>query len=215
MSGPAAWLEAGRGDLGAARARLRDVLEVVQRDGVRTFESAVLNDLVRFGRAAEAVERLEYLGGVVDGPLVQAHWAHAVAVTEADPGRLHAAVDEYERLDVLAYAAEAAAELAEIHQQRGDARRATAAMQRSAELATRAGGVRTPPLARGAGVEPLTAREREVALLAAGGRSSREIADTLYLSSRTVETHLARAYRKLGISTRSELAAALGTHPGT
>ena len=65
-------------------------------------------------------------------------------------------------------------------------------MQRSAELATRAGGVRTPPLARGGGVEPLTAREREVALLAAGGRSSREIADVLYLSTRTVETHLAR-----------------------
>ena len=60
-------------------------------------------------------------------------------------------------------------------------------------------------------MEPLTAREREVALLAAGGRSSRDIADRLYLSTRTVETHLARVYRKLGITTRSELAAALGT----
>ncbi|MET0908603.1 MAG: helix-turn-helix transcriptional regulator, partial [Ilumatobacteraceae bacterium] len=117
--------------------------------------------------------------------------------------------------DVLAFAAEAAAELGELHQQRGDGRRAAAAMQRSAELATRAGGLRTPPLARGGGVEPLTAREREVALLAAGGRSSREIADTLYLSTRTVETHLARVYRKLGISTRSDLAAALGTGAAT
>jgi DNA-binding CsgD family transcriptional regulator len=71
------------------------------------------------------------------------------------------------------------------------------------------------PAARAVGVQPLTAREREVALLAARGRSSREIADTLYLSTRTVETHLARVYRKLGISTRSGLAAALGTSRGT
>ncbi len=119
-------------------------------------------------------------------------------IVAADPDALSAVVDEYEALDMLTLAAEAAAELAELHQQRGDGRRATAAMQRSAELATRAGGLRTPPLARGTGVEPLTAREREVALLAAGGRSSREIADHLYLSTRTVETHLARVVSQAG-----------------
>jgi DNA-binding CsgD family transcriptional regulator len=175
----------------------------------------VLNDLVRFGRAEEVVERLRWLVGVVDGPLVRAHFGHAVAVADGDPDALQVVVADYEALDVLAYAAEAAAELGELLQRRGEGRLATAAMQRSTELATRAGGLRTPPLARGAGVEPLTAREREVALLAAGGRSSREIADVLYLSTRTVETHLARVYRKLGISTRSELAAALGTADGT
>jgi len=48
-----------------------------------------------------------------------------------------------------------------------------------------------------------------VALLAVGGRSSRAIGDHLGLSTRTVDTHLARVYRKLGITGRSELAAAL------
>jgi DNA-binding CsgD family transcriptional regulator len=115
----------------------------------------------------------------------------------------------------LAHAAEAAAELAELHRAGGDQRRATGALQRSAELASRAGGIRTPPLARGSGIEPLTAREREVALLVAGGRSSREVAAVLHLSTRTVETHLARAYRKLGITTRTELAVALGVADGT
>jgi DNA-binding CsgD family transcriptional regulator len=116
---------------------------------------------------------------------------------------------------VLAYAAEAAAELAELHQRRGDGRQATVAAHRSMELAGRAGGVRTPPITRGGGVEPLTPREREVALLAVGGRSSRAIANRLHLSTRTVETHLARVYRKLGITTRAELGAALGVGDGT
>ena len=53
-------------------------------------------------------------------------------------------------------------------------------------------------------------REREVALLAAGGLSSREVGNRLHLSTRTVDTHLARVYRKLGITSRNELGSALG-----
>ena len=120
-------------------------------------------------------------------------------------------VDDYESLDVLHFAAEAAAEVAELYQQRGGTRLAAALMQRAGELSARAGGLCTPPLARSVGVEPLTPREREVALLAAAGRSSRDIANRLYLSTRTVETHLARVYRKLGITGREELGEALGT----
>lgn len=63
----------------------------------------------------------------------------------------------------------------------------------------------------------LTTREREIAQLAATGRSSRVIAAHLYLSPRTVDTHLARVYRKLGLSSRAALAnllAADHTTPG-
>lgn len=56
----------------------------------------------------------------------------------------------------------------------------------------------------------LTGREREVAQLVGRGRTNREIAGALRLSERTVESHLANAYRKLGISTRAALAALLG-----
>ena len=56
---------------------------------------------------------------------------------------------------------------------------------------------------------PLTNREREIALLAADGLASRVIAERLYLSVRTVDNHLARIYTKLGVTNRSELAAAL------
>ena len=64
---------------------------------------------------------------------------------------------------------------------------------------------------RKAGGEPdpydsLTPREREVLGLAAEGRTNAEIAASLFISRRTVETHRARAMRKLGLRTQVELA---------
>ncbi|HSB86687.1 MAG TPA: LuxR C-terminal-related transcriptional regulator [Ilumatobacteraceae bacterium] len=205
-----AWLDACRGDLAKARERTREIADHSRRGGVHTFEAALLNDLVRLGCADEAVQRLQELATCLDGPLVQAHARHALGMAERDPVVMAEVVDRYEAMDVLGLGSEAAAELAEIYRSRGEARRATAVQQRSAELAERAGGIRTPALARGRSVEPLTSREREVALLARAGVRSREIGERLHLSTRTVDTHLARVYRKLGITGREELAAALG-----
>ena len=71
-----------------------------------------------------------------------------------------------------------------------------------------AGGPSSEP--EGTGVEQLTVSERRVAKLAADGLSNPEIAQALFVTRKTVETHLGRAYRKLGISGRGELANALG-----
>ena len=59
------------------------------------------------------------------------------------------------------------------------------------------------------GPDALTASERRVARMAADGQSNPEIAQALYLTRRTVETHLTHAYQKLGIASREELTAAL------
>ncbi len=59
------------------------------------------------------------------------------------------------------------------------------------------------------GVDALTPSELRVARLAAEGRSNREIAYELYVTLKAVEGHLARAYTKLGIQGRSQLARAL------
>ena len=62
-------------------------------------------------------------------------------------------------------------------------------------------------------VVPLSRREREVALLAGQGLSSKDIAAQLFLSVRTVDNHLQRAYAKLGVTNRSELGAVLDRTP--
>jgi DNA-binding CsgD family transcriptional regulator len=59
------------------------------------------------------------------------------------------------------------------------------------------------------GAESLTAGERRVADLAASGLTNRQIAEDLFLTTRTVEHHLTHAYQKLGISSRSQLEQAL------
>ena len=53
--------------------------------------------------------------------------------------------------------------------------------------------------------EQLTPQELQIALLVAEGRTNREVGRALFLSTRTVEFHLTRAYRKLGIASRTEL----------
>jgi ATP/maltotriose-dependent transcriptional regulator MalT len=56
---------------------------------------------------------------------------------------------------------------------------------------------------------PLTAREREIADLVAAGRTNREVAEQLVLSTRTIEAHLRNIYAKLGVRSRIELARAI------
>jgi class 3 adenylate cyclase/DNA-binding CsgD family transcriptional regulator len=61
------------------------------------------------------------------------------------------------------------------------------------------------------GVESLTASERRVADFAAKGLSNKDIAQTLFVTTKTVEVHLSNVYRKLGIGSRNDLPQALGT----
>lgn len=85
---------------------------------------------------------------------------------------------------------------------------AAPALVAQAEARLGEGGGRLPRL-QSSGVQALTAQERRVAELAAGGMTNRQIAQELYLTEKTVETHLSNAYRKLTISSRRQLALAL------
>ncbi len=79
-----------------------------------------------------------------------------------------------------------------------------------ADAALRTLGVR-PSQRPTTGIDALTASERRVADLAATGLTNRDIAQSLFLTLKTVENHLTVVYRKLGIAARTELAASLAT----
>jgi DNA-binding CsgD family transcriptional regulator len=61
------------------------------------------------------------------------------------------------------------------------------------------------------GLDSLTTSERRVAQLAAAGLANRDIAQQLFITTRTVEGHLTHAYQKLDITSREQLPAALAT----
>lgn len=61
--------------------------------------------------------------------------------------------------------------------------------------------------------DELTATERRIAELAAGGLTNRQVAEAAFVSPKTVEANLARAYRKLGIGSRAELGALMAAKP--
>ncbi|MGH3527862.1 MAG: response regulator transcription factor, partial [Pseudonocardiaceae bacterium] len=132
----------------------------------------------------------------------------AALAADDGPG-LHAASVQLEEMGALLLAADAAAQAAVLHRTRGTAAQAAFAGARATALAQRCEGARTPALL--AGTTPLTisAREREVATLAASGLTNKQIATRLHVSVRTVEGHIYRACIGLGVTDRTALATLL------
>ena len=78
------------------------------------------------------------------------------------------------------------------------------------ELGASASRIRSP----GPELDVLTAQELRVARAVAEGKSNRQVAGELFISPRTVEVHLSRVYRKLGITSRVQLARLRAVDPG-
>jgi DNA-binding CsgD family transcriptional regulator len=107
----------------------------------------------------------------------------------------------------------------------GQRMKARAQLERGLDLAHHLGARRIAHQARSelitAGAKPrrdaitgrdaLTAGELRVARLAAAGKTNREIAQTLFITTKTASAHLSRAYRKLDVTRRSQLADALAS----
>jgi DNA-binding CsgD family transcriptional regulator len=209
-----AWAAVASGQPAEAAGLFRAAAAQAGSTGHRTTESWLWHDLVRIG-GKDLSGRLRELAGVCDSPLVSARARHATAVRAGDARELAGAADDFAALGAMLLAAEAAAGAAEAFTRAGDRRAATAALRRSVELASACEGAVTPGLFRAvtvhAAAAPLSGREREIAMLAAAGIASKDIADRLYLSVRTVNNHLQHVYTKLGVSGRADLAQALGS----
>jgi DNA-binding CsgD family transcriptional regulator len=209
-----AWRLAAQGDVGAATPLLVAGAERAAERGQLAMAVALLHDVVRLGYPEAVADRLAELANRCDSRLVAARAGHAVAARDRDVRGLVAIADEFEDQGAVLFAAEALATAAQHARSAGSGPSASTLRVRAAALGGRCEGARTPLLLTDQ-VIPLTAREREVALLAAGNMPSKEIAARLGLSVRTVGNHLQACYAKLGISGRTELSGVLALIPET
>lgn len=204
-----AWVEAGRGAVAEARRLCREAADLARSQGQMPAEACALHDLVRLGGVtADVADRLAELP---PDPLVDTYVAHARAALAGKGRDLDTVASSFERIGANLWAAEAAAMAADAHRQAGLASSARASAGRARSLLARCEGARTPALVAldGDDVRRLTDRQRHIAGLAAEGLPSREIAERLGLSVRTVDNQLARVYTALGVTGRSELAGVL------
>ena len=197
--------------------------------------------LARVGNLDAAQQRLDRWVGSHSGAseprsTMQEEWARALVAGQRD--RLLEAVAGLDRAATaaagLGYAVEGlwidldAAQAAAVLDRDDGARRyrtvaeraatmGASTHQRLAERSLRSLGQRTwrrSASSSGAhGVDRLTAREREIAALIAGGATNPEIAERLFLSRKTVERHVSNILAKLELRNRAELAATIGAEP--
>jgi DNA-binding CsgD family transcriptional regulator len=202
-----AWIAIADGDLPEAARRLDACADLGARVGDLVAQAAALHDLARIGHAKRVLPELAGLAGQMDGELIVARLGHTRALVDSDPDALEQASAGFERIGSDLYAGEAAIDAAVAWRAAGDTRRSSTAEQRGLVLVGRCEGASTPGLQRVGMRVSLTPAERETAMLAASGRSNREIAAELYISVRTVENRLQQVYQKLGVSSRAQLAA--------
>jgi DNA-binding NarL/FixJ family response regulator len=204
-----AWLDAAWGRPDEAGKQLLRLADAAGEDlAIRT--DAVYGALRLGASDRTCAELLAPLAERMQSDIVSVYLAHATALAAGD-GRAQAeAARRFAELeaDLLCAEAAAAASRALRHEGRDASSREAAAL--ATKHAGRCQGARTPAISQAAELVELTGREREIAVLAAAGHTNAEIAEQLVISVRTVETHLYRVFKKIGIAEREQLADLLG-----
>ncbi len=204
------WCAAAHGDLVGARRLLQEAARAAQATGHVTSAIWLLHDAARLGSAPEVVETITALAAGTDSVLAAARARHVRALVAADLNGLVIAADAFAGIGTDLLAAEVLVAADRLARSGDDHRLLRSLGTRAAYHIARCEGATTPGLSAGGTlVEPLTDREREIAVLAANGMKSREIAEQLFVSLRTVSNHLQHVYDKLGVRSRDELRAAL------
>jgi DNA-binding CsgD family transcriptional regulator len=152
--------------------------------GASAWASMIAGETERASRAARRAVELLATGG----------WTAHLARCHYALGRVLPAQDRGDAVGALERAAELLAQCG-----------ANSRRDRALEALRRLGTTGRRAAAAALGPESLTRREREVARLAATGMSAKEIADSLFVGKRTVESHLASVYAKLGVDSKLQL----------
>jgi Response regulator containing a CheY-like receiver domain and an HTH DNA-binding domain len=183
----------------------------------------VLGDQESAGRLAEEELQLARAFGAPRALGVALRVAGIVAGGDRGASLLREAIEAFERGDARLERARAFADLGAMLRRRNRRTEARELLREALDTAARAGAkllaeqAETELRATGArprrvvltGLDSLTASERRIAELASEGFTNREIAQTLFVTTRTVEGHLTSIFRKLQLDSRNELPAAL------
>ncbi|HYH27583.1 MAG TPA: helix-turn-helix transcriptional regulator, partial [Actinomycetota bacterium] len=199
------WVLAAQGSVREAIASAQEEADELASMGLLGGASLALHASVRLGAPGPVADRLDDLTAGSDSELLLTMSTHATALARRDAAGLEEVASRYEAMPALLLAAEALAQAADLHRRASRAARAHVSTRRALRLLAECPGAATPALQGLGAALPLSAREREVATLAARGLSNKEIAEQLHISIRTVGNHLHRTYRRLGIAGRKEL----------
>jgi class 3 adenylate cyclase/DNA-binding CsgD family transcriptional regulator len=183
------------GEAAAALALAREEVELAREWGVASTLGRALRILGSIQGGDAGIDLLQESVGVLEPSPARVEHAYALADLGAALRRANRRADAREHL-------RQALELA----QRGGA---TLLAERAHEELIATGA--RPRRVELSGAAALTPSERRIAALAAEGQTNRDIAQALFVTLRTVEMHLSNAFRKLGISSRTQLSAALAT----
>jgi ATP/maltotriose-dependent transcriptional regulator MalT len=194
------WLIANERDPAEAASRAAEIGASLRDAWHQTWGAWGAYDAVRLGHAEFVVDLLEGIALESNDGAVHLFADHARALARHDAGALGDIATRFERCGMRAHAAEAHAHAASVGSEPSTARH----RQRAIVLRDRCPGLMSPVLDSLEG--PLSERELEIGRHAAAGVSSRDIAEALFISRRTVDNHLGSVYSKLGLDGRAELA---------
>lgn len=215
-----ALLRLGQGDVAAASAAIRRVLgealDPASRSGILAAAVRILLAAGDVDGAREAVDDLTQLASGMAAPFLQAiaqHCQGTLAVVDADfptaVGLLQSSLKVWLNLQAPHEEALTRIELGAAYRGLGDDDSAQLEFDTARALLTGLGAA--PDLARvdpliprlAPANEDLSLRELQVLRLLSRGESNRSIADSLYISVRTVDRHVSNLYSKLGVSNRA------------
>jgi len=218
-----------------ALSQMRQLLDQIGiRDGLldRTepFHAELLVELGHLDRARGALAQLEHRGRTFPRPWIDVTLPRTRAIVLAAEGDLRGALETLESLD-LDTGARLPHELGwtwltkgRLHRRAKQRRAAADAFAQAVAIFDRLGAVAWAERSRKEldvvgprrrAPDELTATELRVAELAAAGTTNREIARAVFMSEKTVEAHMSRIYRKLGIHSRAELGARMAGNPAS
>jgi DNA-binding CsgD family transcriptional regulator len=202
------------GDLPGARAAALGAAASAWSLGQAPVALMAWNAAARYGDPRAAREGARLAASQVDGPLASLLASTVDALAESDASGLSDIGDALLLLGFRPLAADAYASASSLFARRGDIPGEIRAAERLAGVMHAGEPIAVPATSVLSTARTLTARERDVASLAATGASDIDIAERLGLSVRTVQTHLAHVYTKTHTHGRRGLADVLAAPSG-